>query len=71
MQVAPEKEDFMKLIKGIVVIIIAAAIAVASACIASSATRGNLDPEKMKVWVDDNIIYLGTPDGNVWVHEIE
>ena len=61
----------MKLIKEIVVIIIAAAIAVASACIASSATRKNLDPEKMKVLVDDNIIYLEYPDGNVWVHNVE
>lgn len=61
----------MKLVKGIVAIIIAATIAVASACIASSATRENLDPEKMKVWVDGNIIYLEYPDGNVWVHEVE
>ena len=61
----------MKLVKGIVAIIVAATIAVASACIASNATRENLDPEKMKVWVEDNIIYFETPDGNVWVHEVE
>lgn len=61
----------MKLAKVIVAIIIAATIAVVSACIASSTTRKNIDPEKMKVWVDGNIIYLEYPDGNVWVHEIE
>ena len=61
----------MKLVKGIAAIIIVATIAVASACIASSATRKNLDPEKMKVWVDDNIIYIEYPDGNVWVHNVE
>ena len=68
---APEKEDFMKLVKGIVAIIVAATIAVASACIASNATRENLSPEQMKVWVEGSIIYLETPDGNVWIHEIE
>lgn len=61
----------MKLVKGIVAIIIAATIAVASACIASSAMKKNLDPEQMKVWVEGNIVYLETPDGNVWVHEVE
>lgn len=60
----------MKLVKGIVVIIIAAAIAVASACIASSAKK-NLDPEQMKVWVEGNVIYLEYPDGNVWAHEVK
>lgn len=60
-----------KLVKGIVAIIVAATIAVASACIASNAAKKNLDPEKMKVWVEDNIVYLKTPDGNVWVHEVE
>lgn len=58
-------------IRVIVAIIIAATIAVASACIASSATRENLDPEKMKVWVEGKIIYLEYPDGNVWVHKVE
>ena len=61
----------MKLVKGIVAIIIAAAIAVASACIASSATRENLAPEQMKVWVEGNIVYLEAPDGNVWIHEVK
>ena len=61
----------MKLVKGIVTIIIAAVIAVASACIASSATRENLTPEKMKVCVEGKIIYLEYPDGNVWVHNVE
>ena len=69
--IAPEKEDFMKLVKGIVAIIIAATIAVASACIASNATRENLAPEQMKVWVEGNVIYIETQDGNVWVHEVE
>lgn len=58
-------------VRVIVAIIIAATIAVASACIAGSATRENLDPEKMKVWVEGKIIYLEYPDGNVWVHKVE
>lgn len=67
-----EKEKTMKKIfKSITLIVIATSIAVASACIASSATRENLDPEKMKVWVDDDIIYLEYPDGNVWAHEVK
>ena len=61
----------MKLVKGIVAIIIAATIAVVSACIASSATRKNLAPEQTKVWVEGNIVYLETPDGNVWIHEVK
>lgn len=60
-----------KLVKAIVAIIIAATIAVASACIASSAMKKNLDPEQMKVWVEGNVVYLEYPDGNVWVHEVK
>lgn len=60
-----------KIFKSIILVVIATAIAVVSACIASNVAKKNLDPEKMKVWVDDNIIYLETPDGNVWIHEVK
>lgn len=64
------KECLMKF-KVIVTIIVAATIAVMSACIASSATKKNLDPEQVKVWIESNIVYLEYPDGNVWAHEVE
>lgn len=60
-----------KLAKAIVAVTIAATIAVTSACIASSATKKNFDPERMKVWVEGKFVYLETLDGNVWVHEVE
>ena len=56
-----------KIFKSITLVVVATAIAVVSACIASNATA----PEQMKVWVKGNIVYLETPDGNVWVHEVE
>lgn len=61
----------MKLAKVIVSIITALVISVASACIASNATKKNLDPREMKCWVEGNTIYLEAPDGNVWVHKIK
>lgn len=61
----------MKFVKIIVAIIFAATIAVVSACIASNTTKENLDPEQMKVWVEDGFVYIETPDGNVWVHEVK
>lgn len=63
------KEVAMKLAKVIVAIITAVTISVASACIASNATK--LAPEQMKVWVEGNTVYLEAPDGNVWVHKIK
>lgn len=60
-----------RLSKTIVAITIAVMISVASACIASSATKKSFDPERMKVWVEGKFVYLETLDGNVWVHEVE
>lgn len=66
-----QKGVAMKLAKVIVAIITAVTISVASACIASSATKKSFDPERMKVWVEGKFVYLETLDGNVWVHEVE
>lgn len=60
-----------KIFKSITLVVIATAIAVVSACIANNATKKNLAPEQMKVWVEGKFVYLETLDGNVWVHEVE
>lgn len=60
-----------KIFKSITLVVIATAIAVVSACIASNAAKKNLAPEQMKVWVEGNIVYLEAPDGNVWAHEVK
>lgn len=60
-----------KIFKSITLVVIATAIAVVSACIAFNASRKNLAPEQMKVWVEGNLVYIETLDGNVWVHEVE
>ena len=60
-----------KIFKSIILVVVATAIAVVSACIASNVAKKNLDPEKMKVWVEGKIIYIEYPDGNVWVHNVE
>lgn len=60
-----------KIFKNVVVIVITAVIAAASACIASRPAKNTVDPEQIKVWVEDNIVYLEAPDGNVWAHEVK
>lgn len=60
-----------KIFKNAVVIVITAVIAAVSVCIASRPAKNTVDPEQMEVWIEDNIVYLETPDGNVWVHEVE
>lgn len=60
-----------KMFKVVGAIIIVATIAVVSAYIASNATKKNLDPRGMKCWVEEGFVYLETPDGNVWIHEVE
>ena len=53
------------------VIVIITVIAAVSACIASRPAKNTVDPEQMKVWIEDNIVYLEAPDGNVWAHEVK
>lgn len=60
-----------KIFKSITIVVITAAIAAVSAYIASRPAKNTVNPEQMKVWIEDNIVYLETPDGNVWVHEVE
>ena len=66
-----QKGVAMKLAKVIVTIITALAISVTSACIASKVAKKDFDPREMKCWVEEGFVYLETPDGNVWIHEIE
>ena len=57
--------------KKIFIVVIATAIAVVSACIANNAAKKNFAPEQMKVWVKGDIVYIETPDGNVWIHDVK
>lgn len=59
-----------KIFKNAVVIVIITVIAAVSACIASRPAKNTVDPEQMKVWIEDNM-YLEAPDGNVWAHEVK